>query len=313
MMKSDISSVYAPVVVDLLVSRTRKDMGDVFRCIQDDSEAPFGTAIAVTLFHLCDEVGFDLDELRTFVKTQLLEAETLLQKVRILYLGQCDGPCEMSALLKKFNKWADDCGEAISLGHILSFTEARLVNTTRKFIHENGALQLFACICEHVRFGRKEWLPKALEALFEDRTVGPFLWLYGRPKTLEECNRSIKKWSLSANNTKLTQRIFINRARPTVTEEIFRNKGAVTADIAKRLGKETLEQYLERELKIPSLLRYEVTLASAASTLSKQEYTIAGECFEYLLSQVLGHPKLEKQLVDEFISRWPAEKTIREH
>lgn len=312
MMKSDISPDYAPVVMNLLVSRTPKDVGDVFQCIQD-SEAPFGTAIAVTLFHRCEEAGFDLDKLRTFVKTQLLEAETLLQKLRILYLGQCDGPCEMLALLKKFNKWADECVEAISLGHILSFTEARLVNTTREFIHENGALQLFAYICEHVRFGRKERLPEALEALFEDRTVGPFLWLYGRPKTLEECNRSIEKWSLSANNTKLTQRIFINRARPTLTEEIFRNEGAVTAHMAKRLGKETLEQYLERELKIPNLMRYEDTLASAASTLSEQKYTVVGECFDYLLSKVLGHPKLEKQIFDEFISRWPAEETIHEH
>lgn len=298
MIESGVPRSYAPVVTGMLLEGINADREYGVSL----SEVPFITVIAASFLDRSRKVGLNLVDLRTSVRTRIFATETLLQKLASF----SSGFDESLSLIQDFKAWAELCCDAVSFGHMMSYLEVQLVLGIRLWFHESAALQLFAYMCECVRL-RGRSLPAALERLFDDPRVSPFLWLDGRPKTVRECDRGIKCWSdpgvlwkgAGALTPYAVSHIYKARNKPTLTQQILESKGRVTHQMVRQLKKRTLEEYLEWELGLPDPLHLEASLASAASSLAKGDLTSSvGEYWSYLRFTVLSNPKLEEQLLD---------------
>lgn len=263
------------------------------------------TSLARRCEERCKEVGLTMDELRIFVKTQILSTEAFLRKHAEIYkTGNNFQP--VLSLMESFKKWADMCEDAVSFGQIMSWVKTQHVLCVRLFIHDSSILQLFAYICEHIRIKGKP-LPSNLEAMFNDQRVSPFLYLDGRPKTLGDCQRGIERWSDPEgmlSNLKITQHIFEKRNIPTLTSDLIENKGRVTHKMARRLNNRSLSDYLDWELEPPNPTSLETTVFKAVTgimekhtknTKSKSTYDI----WHYLRYHILYKPEREKLLLSE--------------
>jgi hypothetical protein len=85
----------------------------------------------------------------------------------------------------------------------------------------------------------------------------------------------------------MSQRIYDARNRPTLTQQIFDNKGRFTNDMMKQLKAGTeLEGYLEQEVGIPNPVQLECRVAEACSGV-KGDF-LGNKSWEYLRFTVFG-------------------------
>lgn len=191
----------------------------------------------------------------------------------------------------------------------MSFSDVQLVLAGRHFIHEHATIQVFAYICERVRL-RGGLLAPAFNALLDNPVIGPFLWLKGRPRTLNACDEGIERWCdpIPGRADKVIKRIYEARSTPLVTQELWENRDCVTNDMIQRLKGATLEEHLERELDLPNLVHLEISLISAIRFFAGKHTTASiAKSWHYLRSRVYGKPMLEEELLKEFMARWAPE------
>ncbi|KAI4179489.1 MAG: hypothetical protein LQ346_007180 [Caloplaca aetnensis] len=268
---------------------------DTGSCRQGDS---ISAAIAASFLNRCNGLDLDLGQFRTTVETRILETEKMLRKLISRFSSSSGNFDEGLSLTPKFKLWAQSCNDAVSFGQMMCWLDVQLVIATRYLIHESAGFQLFAYICECARIrGRK--MTATLEALFNDPRVTPFLFMDGRPRTLDDCYWGIEKWSDPSSVSSLTPYIYNARNKPILTKEITENKGALTHVMVSQLGTKTLEQYLQWELDIDGSIRLE-ELATVAVSVMGERSTDHADQWYYLRSRVLKSTKLEEKLINVF-------------
>ncbi len=269
--------------------------------LKNGSPIVLKAAIAAFFVFKCDELNLDLDKLRTFVKTRISEAAKLFRKCKSHYSNAAamgGGFDEGLSITSKFQIWAKQCGDITSFGEMMSWLEPQIIHGKRCFIFENAALQHFAYI-----YGRRN-LPPELEALFNDSRVAPFLFMNGRPKTLNDCLKGIKNWSDPRSVRPVTTHVFKVRDTRTLTENIGELKGAVTQEMVKLLGDKTLEQYLDWELDFPDPVHFEDSLIKAVGFVTKNGSINYITLWNYLENNVSNNLNLQKKLLDTFMKQW---------
>lgn len=297
--KSKLGRAYAPKVFELLDDGIR--LGQ-----KDGSATRFSAVIAGSYINRCNELSLDPIKLRASVTRRISELKKLLKTLLHRCSSDENNFQQGLSLMSKFQTCAHRSTNAVSFGVMVNWLEGLLIHSRRFFLNESAVLQLFAYICESAKLRGRE-LPAALEAIFDDSRVAPFLFLDGRPKTVDAIRQGIERWSdpgsdsCSANN-----RIFAGRDEPTLTKQIMMNKGAVTRDMVQRLGKKTLEEYLEWERGLIDPIPLEDSVISAANSVIKKNSLTRDDSSElahswfYLRSEVLKDEKLQNELLDAF-------------
>jgi len=154
-------------------------------------------------------VDLNLDEFRKSVRARVSQSETLAQA-----LGSVLSPrfSEMLPVINNFKVWAENCRDAVTSGHIMSWLQANIVMGIRIWIYWSPTLKLFAYICERERLSKEQPLPPALKALLNDSRIGAFVWHNKRPTTLADCEKGIEWWKDGSRKTdnSVATRIFIS-------------------------------------------------------------------------------------------------------
>jgi hypothetical protein len=288
---------YAPLLTAML-TKIKDLSGSKTIC-----DIPFVAVVAASLAHRCRGLNISIEKLRSSVQTQILSTETILQHRAKICKDDNTIP-EMLSRIKTVKKWATNCHDVVSFGHMMSWLKVQHVLCIRLFIHDSSLLQLFAYMCEGKRL-RGEPLPTALEVLFDDQRISGFLFFDGRPKTLEDCNWGVQRWSDPngmLKNLKLTQHIFSKRCKPTVAQRIFEGH-RMTHKMVKQLNGQSLEDCLNCELNPPDPFRLEAILISAVCSVSKKDLTKEKAWF-HLRTKVFQRPILETKLLSGFMEKY---------
>lgn len=310
--KSQLGRVYAPKVFELLNDGIERGQ-------KNGSPTRFSAVVAASFIDRCKELSLDPIKLRASVTRRISDLTKLLKTLCHRCSSDENNFQQYLSLMPKFQTCANRSTNAVNFGVMVNWLEALLIHSRRFFIHESAVLQLFAYICESAKLRGRE-LPAALEALFDDSRVAPFLFLNGRPKTVDAISQGIERWSDPGPVSSANIRIFDGRDRPTLTKQITVGTGAVTRDMVQRLGEKTLEEYLEWERGLIDPIPLEDSVISAANSFIKKNSVIRDASSEleakmdmndayadswlYLRLRVLKDEKIQNKFLDAFIEQW---------
>ena len=261
------------------------------------SNVPFVAVVAASLAHRCRELNPSIKELRSSVMTQILSTDTILQHHAQIYEGN-KFLHDILSRMETVKERATTCQDAVSFGQMMSWLRVERVLCIRLYIFDSSLLQLFAFICEGMRL-KGTTLPPALEDIFSDQRISDFLFLDGRPKTLDDCERGVEMWADPRGmlgRLKVTQHIFSKRCKPTVAQQILEGQGRMTG----HLNGKPLEERLNWELNPPDPVRLEGILISAVCGVANKKLDTAGT-WSYLRTKVFVQPTLQKKLLSKFL------------
>ncbi|EJT68965.1 hypothetical protein GGTG_13471 [Gaeumannomyces tritici R3-111a-1] len=309
MMEANIPPAYAPIAAQMIIRHENA----LFGCEKPFAVnvIPFEAVVAASYVRKILDSA-DHSSLSQIVQTRIREADIETQENRGSY--NANDYSEWKSLLNKIRRWASNYPGPVSLAHLLVYLECQICKCRKSFIYGSAHLQTFAYICESIRFNGMQ-LPPALEALFNNSSISPFLWYAGRPKNLKDCLIGIEKWSdpceLNGRSKKLTQHIFESRDKPMLAERIIESGGKLTRAMLRNSKSkwDTLEIYLERELDVPNTISLEDCLDRgarflAAKTDMRDIWNTKASRWFYIRYKVLGSFKLENELLDAFMQEW---------
>jgi len=310
--ESQLGRVYAPKMFELLID-------GIERGEKNGSSIRFSAVVAASFIDRCEELSLDFIKLHASVTRRISDLTKLLEILCHRCFSDENNFQQYLSLMSEFQTCANRSTIAVSFGVMVNWLETLLIHSRGIFIRGSAVLQLFAYICESAKLRGRE-LPAALEALFDDSRVDPFLFLNGRPKTVDAISQNVERWSDPGPVSSTNIRIFDGRDRPTLTKQITVSTDAVTRDMVQRLDRKTLEEYLEWKRGLIDPIHLEDSVISAANSVSRKIFGIRDASSELeakmdmddayagswldLRFRVLKDEKLQNEFLDAFIKQW---------